>query len=238
MTSNLTTMKNLNFALLFLSIILINCTGNSSRKSMKTPATVIEHTIHNEDIYDAPIKTQITLEVIVNPENLNELKIRDLLNYLYDKTKKRTGFQYHKNPTNIFIYVFTSKEKAESGMGQWIGMISKSYDETTPKISVSETQLNSLNEVEEEKWGLTHNQRLEVWDKIIRLEDKAQLEADKKYPLDKAGITMDDINKNSDLMKKLKSQYEIELAKEYSISKNIIDSVGLEGLKNGWAFPK
>lgn len=231
-------MKNLYFALLFLSIILINCSDNSSKKSVETPTTVIEHTIHNEDVYDAPIKTQITLEVIVNTENLNEQNIKYLLNYLYDKTKKRTGFQYHKNPTNIFIYAFTTKDKAESGMGQWVGMISKSYDETIPKISISETQLKSLNEVEEEKWGLTHNQRFEIWNKRIRLEDKAQLEADKKYPLNKVGIKKDDIIKNIELMRKLKSQYETELAKEYSIPKNTIDSVGIEGVEKGWPFPK
>lgn len=44
--------------------------------------------------------------------------------------------------------------------------------------------------------------------------------------------------KNVDLMRELKEKYENELAKEYKVDKAIIDSVGLEGLKKGWAFPK
>jgi len=123
-------------------------------------------------------------------------------------------------------------------MGQWIGMISKGYDDTNPKIEISAVQLNALKEVAEDRWGLTQKQRLEIWNKIIQLEDRAQMEADKKIPLDKPGITLDDMNKNVDLMRQLKAKYEKELAKEYGINKSIIDSVGLEGLKKGWAMPK
>lgn len=229
-------MKKSNFILflILLELTLTNCGSNSSKNTI----SILEHSIHNEDIYDAPIKTQVTLDVIINTKEITKQNIKNLLTSLYEKTKKRTGFKHHKNPTNIFIYAYTTKEKAESGMGQWVGMISKSYSEINPKINISEKQLNSLNEVDEEKWGLSQKQRLEVWNKIIHLEDKSQKEADAQYPLDKAGITMTDINKNTDLMRKLKNKYETELAKEYGIENSIIDSVGIEGIKKGWAFPK
>jgi len=229
-------MKKSNFTLflIMMSFIFTNCGSNTSEKTVQ----IIEHLVHNEDIYDAPIKTQVTLDVIIGKKEITEQNIKDLLTSLYEKTKKRTGFKHHENPTNIYIYAYTTKEKAESGMGQWVGMISKSYSEINPKISISERQINSLNEVDEERWGLSQKQRLEIWNKIIHLEDKSQKEADAKYPLGKAGITMTNIDKNTELMRKLKKKYEIELAKEYGIENSIIDSVGIEGIKKDWAFPK
>jgi hypothetical protein len=220
--------------LILLALTLTNCGNNSSKNTNE----ILEHSIHNEDIYQVPIKTQVTLSVTINTKEITEQGVKDLLTFLYEKTKKRTGFKHHKNPTNIFIYAFTTKEKAESGMGQWIGMISQNQGETNPKIKISEVQFNSLNEVDEEKWGLSQYQRLEVWNKLIHLEDKARIETDAKYPLDKVGITETDFDKNADLNEKIKKKYKTELAKEYGIDYSIVDSVGVEGIKKGWAFPK
>jgi len=226
----------LTLTIAVLSLTIIYCGNKTSENSKKE--NVLKYSIHKENIYDAPIKTQVTLDVIIEDKELNVQKIKDLLNHLYDKTIKRSGFKYHNNPTNIYIYVYTSKEKAESGMGQWVGMISKSYDDNKPKINIKEKQVNTLTEEPNNRWGLTQEQRKEIWDKIIRLEDKAQKEADKKYPLDKPGITQDDVRKNTDLMRELKKKYENELAKECGVKRTVIDSIGLEGLKKNWAFPK
>jgi hypothetical protein len=239
--------KVIGVAFLFLilvSIWFVEPTGNTGKQKAKKPIkaetlkNLLKHSIHKEDVYEAPIKTQVILVVLIEDKEMDEQKIKDLLNHLYDKTIKRSGFKHHAHPTNIFIYAYTSKDKAESGRGQWVGMISKSYSDKNPKIDISDTQLNALTEVAENRWGLTQKQRQEVWDKIIRLEDKAQNEANKIYPLDKPGITLDDVRKNGALMDKLKEKYENELAKEYGVGKAIIDSVATEGLKKGWAFPR
>ena len=69
-------------------------------------------------------------------------------------------------------------------------------------------------------------------------EDRAEEEADAKYPLDKVGITMDDIKKNSALFNKLKEEYKKELAIAYGVEVAIINSIEVEGLTKGWPFPK
>lgn len=226
----------LTFIFAILSLILTNCRNNSTDR--KEATQLLKYSILDEDIYDIPLKTQISLNVLIEDSTINKENIKDLLKHLYDKTIRRSGFKYHNNPTNIFIYAFTTTDKAKSGMGQWVGMISKGHSENLPSINISDLQLNAINEIEVNKWHLTYIQRQEIWSKIIHLEDKSQLEADKKYPLDHAGITFKDIKKNSELMKSLKKKYEKELAKEYHVEKVIVDSVGLEGIVNGWAFPK
>ncbi len=157
---------------------------------------------------------------------------------MYDKTSKRSGFKYHNHPTNICIYAYTSIDKAESGMGQWVGMISKSYNDKTPQIDISDRQLNAMAEVAKDRWGLTYKQRKEIWNKKILSQDKAQKEADKKYPPDKTRISKDDIIKSIDFMRELELEYEIEITKEYGVEKAIVDSIVFEGIKMGWSFPK
>ncbi len=236
-------MKRIIFLLLLVfSLSLTNCgeSKNDSNKSGKknNNQNLLKYSILKEDISDTPLKIQVTLKVLIEDNKIDEQKIKNLLNYLYEKTINRSGFKHQDHPTNIYIYAYTSKDKAESGKGQWIGMISKSFDETKPEISISKTQLKALYEVPEKKWGLTHEQRLEIWKKIILLERKAQKEADKKYPLDHPGITKSDMNNNVNLMRELNEKYKNALAKEYGVKKEIIDSIGIEGIKKGWLIPK
>ena len=73
---------------------------------------LISHFIHDEEVYDQPVKTQIALDVVVEDENVTENQIKDLLNSLYSNSISRTGFKHHKHPTNVFIYIYSSKAKA------------------------------------------------------------------------------------------------------------------------------
>ncbi len=215
-----------------IGLVLTNCSKSTQSKE------ILKHTILKNEVQDVPIKTQVQIDVLISDTAITKQKVNDLLTYLYYKTAKRTGFKHHTNPTNIYIYAYTSKEKAESGMAQWVGMISKSYYDSHPKINISDTQLNSLKLEPIEKFGLSEKLRLEIWNKSIKIEDNAHIEADLKYPLDKAGISQVDIKNNRTLYYKLKENYNKELAAEYDIPVAIIDSIGGEGITKGWPFPK
>ena len=226
-------MKTIKITLILLiGMVLTNCSNNTSKEPLLT------HTILKDDVYDVPAKTQVQLDVLITDTAITKQNVEKLLLHLYYKTKVRTGFEYHTNPTNIYIYAYASKEKAESGMAQWIGMISQNYGETQPEIDISETQFNSLTLKPVDKFGLSEKLRLEIWTKSIKVEDRAQKEGDEQFPLDNAGITQDDIKKNSNLNKKLTEKYEKELAEEYGIEIAIIDSIAVEGITKGWPFPK
>ena len=227
-------MRILNFTFIALTLILTNCGGGETGAM---PSDLLKYSIHNEEVYDAPIKTEVSIDVLIEDVNINEEGIKTLLNYLYKTTKERSGFKHNEHPNSIYIYAFTTKEKAASGMGQWIGMISKSASDKNPKINFSEIQLNSLSVNIENRWGLSQDKREELWKEIVNAEDKAYKEADKKYPLAKLDLTESDISKNADLRDSLKDQYEWEIAKENNLKKVILDSIGIEGLKKGWAFP-
>jgi len=221
-------------SLTILTLLLTNCGSNS-----EPPKDLLKYSVIEEDISDTPLKTQVSMNILLEDiENVTEEKLEILLNYLYNQQISRKGFKHHDHPNTILIYAYVTKEKSDAGMGQWVAMISKMYDDTKPDFDISETQFNSLTATEQEKWGLTQKQRQKIWDKIIYAERNAQKEADKKHPLDKPGITQDDMIKNGKVMEKFKIKYEDDIAKEYKIEQSIIDSVGLEGVIGGWSFPK
>lgn len=202
------------------------------------PANILGYKIFSQDMLDTPAKTQLAQNILIQDKGLTEQKIRSLLNYLYQKAMLKTGFQYHDSLTNVYIYAFTSPEKAKSGMGQWIGMISKSYGDHRPEISISQTQMQALNEKPNKKWGLSYEKRKAIWTKIIKAEDSAQFLADQKYPIDKPNTTHQDIVNNIDLDRALIKKYHVEMAYKNNIDTLIIDSISIEGIKNGWAFPE
>ena len=235
-------MKKLRiFTTLTIAALLTNCGTGGGTYTNSTPeqtVTLPNYSVYDEEIYDAPIKTQVTTHIVIEEEELTEEMIRNLLTSLYQQTMKRTGFESHPNPTSAYIYAYTSTEKAKSGMGQWVGIISKSHADTKPSISISETQMNAMNETEETKWGLTYELRQEIWNELIKSEDRAQKEAEKKYPLDKPGLTLDDMKKTGTLSNELNEKYDKEIATKYGVKIEILDSVSLEGVVNGWAFPE
>jgi hypothetical protein len=223
----------LTLTLTALILLLTNCGGD------EPPKDLLKHTVHKEYVSDTPLKTQVSIDIIIgDKDNATEQKLQKLLTYLYDQQINRTGFKHHDHPNTVLIYAYASKELADGGMGQWVAMISKMYDDTKPDFDLNETQFKALTAVEQDKWGLTQQQRQEIWDKIIYAERDAQTEADKKYPLDKPGITKEDMSNNVDLMTELKEKNEQDLAKEYEVDRAIVDSIGLEGVTNGWPFPR
>ena len=220
--------------------ILASCT-TSVRESLKPSGIIngIKYNVLSKVVDEDVNKAKLLVDIIIDTASLDEIKLRGFLAIVWVKLLNEDNFEHHYVPEVVGVYVYTSKEKANSGMGQWIGMISKNRDDKKgPKFKVSEIQMKSLKGVKENKWGLSYEQRQEIWIKVIRAEDKAQVEADKKYPRDKPGATMDYFEKSIDFKSQLIKQNEKEIAKEYGVDIVIIDSIGYEGLEYGWAFPR
>lgn len=229
----------LSIQVLILCSLLYSC--SSGPKDTLEPSGIINdvnYTVLNKVVDEDVNKAKLLVDIIIDTADLDEIKLRGFLSIVYEKLYNEDNFKQYSAPEVVGIDVYTSKEKATSGMAQWIGMISKNRDDIEPDFSVSEIQLNALTEKREDKWGLTYEQRKEIWNKLIHAEDKAQREADKEYPPDKPGVTMKHFSNNLDLMGKLLKKYEKELAKEHHVPIAIIDSVSLEAFEYGWAFPK
>ncbi len=184
-----------------------------SSKARVKEVDMPKYSVLDENIVDTPIKTEITLNLLVSGE-ISDDGLRILLNKLYFSTKGRRGFRYHKSPTNIYIYAYTSKERAEAGMGQWVAMLQKGYDELRPTIRINPRQLAQLGAKPEERFELSEAKRIQIWNEIIKVEDRTSY--------------------SRSLMGEAKN----ELARKYGLTRRQLDMIAGEGLRKDWPFPK
>jgi hypothetical protein len=204
----------------------------------------LKYTVLDREVYDAPVKTQVTLKLLVSGD-ITKKGLEELLTRLYLEIKKETGFKYRKNPNNIDIYAFSSKERAESGMGQWIAMLLKNVPDEEPKISMNDRQLAHLNVVSEEKFGLSEEKRKEIWAEIVKAEDRANEEAEERYPVpdpSKPGYSQtkvkDILIKQGDLIETLTEKYKNEVTKKYGLTREQLDAIVAEAFEKDWPLPK
>ncbi|MFT5250821.1 MAG: hypothetical protein ACI93P_002564, partial [bacterium] len=77
----------------------------------------------------------------------------------------------------------------------------------------------------------------EIWRKLILAERYGAKMAHKIYPI-KTGSTQEDLMIGGKLIQKWQLVKEKEIIKEYKVNQQVLDSIELEGLLKGWAFPK
>ncbi|MBA7700036.1 hypothetical protein ES703_108742 [subsurface metagenome] len=188
-----------------------------------------KYMVLNEDIYDTPIKTQVELNILVSGE-ISEPGLRALLKKLYSSTKAKRGFKYHHSPTNIYIYAFTSKERFESGMGQWIAMLQQSPGDVGPRISINKGQIALLGAKPKEKFGLSESKRKQIFYELVEAGDSATKLAIRKYP--------NDIMKQIDYENKIREANEQKIRGKYNITKQQMYKIKGEGVTKDWPFPK
>lgn len=184
--------------------------------------------ILNEDVYDAPIKTQVTLSILVSGK-ISEEGLKVLLGKLYSSIKARKGFKYHKHPTNIYIYAYTSKERFQSEMGLWIAMLDKSYDDAESTIRIKMTQLEQLGKKPEQKFGLSEAKRKKIYWELDEAGWRAEREGQKKYP--------SDLNKQDRLCETLEEKYKAPIRKKYNLTKDQAFEIVVEGYVKDWPVP-
>ena len=196
---------------------------------LEKEVTIPKHIILKEDVVDSPAKTQVTLEALVSGE-ISTPGLRILLDQLYSSTKAKKGFKYHDSPTSIYIYAYTSKERAESGMGQWIAMLQKAHAETSPTININERQISQLGVEPEERFGLSEEKRKEIWKELILIEDRAMEEALERYP--------QELEKQIEMERRLIDENENKLAEKYELTPDQLGKISTEGLEKDWPFPR
>lgn len=214
-------------AITFLVVMLLcSCTESSTEKG--NSEGTVEYTVLNEEIDESPGKTQLIINILIS-EDVSEDELGTLLNSLYEKANHRTGFKYHSNPTVIGIYAYPSREHAEAGMGQWLGMLTKTPTNEQSLIQVH-FSVGQEDASSESRFGFTVDGRKDIYKRIVSTEDRGQKEAEKRYP--------SDLRKQFDFVDELSAKYKKDLATELGITKEQLDEIAQEGVLNNWPMPK
>jgi hypothetical protein len=194
--------------------------------------------------YDTPIKTQVELHAVVSG-TLTELGLKQLLQKLYAQINATRGFKYHGGkPTHVFIYLYTSRDHFKSGMGQWIGMLSKIGASARADTQVKVELISQLDAKPEVKQGLPEPKRKEIFRAIVAAEDRADADAQRMYPLPeplKPGYSKAKVRaqvmKQAKALNTLTEKYKAGVAKRYSITEKQLLDISVEAIEKNWPMP-
>jgi hypothetical protein len=150
--------------------------SNSSQQKTNLPS----FTLLKDSSYEDAGTAKVIWEILV-PSDVTKESLTSLLNDLYSQAQSKK-FKQHTAATVIDIKAFMSKEHAESGMGQWVGWISKAGGQSQPSLALDDRQISQLGKKSEEKLGLPEDKRKEIWQEAVRAEDRANKKAEQKYP--------------------------------------------------------
>ena len=183
----------------------------------------------DEEVSDVPIKTQIEQHIVVSGVPTRAELEAEILKR-YHTAMSRRGFKYHNPVTNIYIYVFGTKEQAGARKGLWIGMVAKGKSDTgTPKIFINEERLLARSSKPEELYGLSEQERIDIFHEIVVAEDKASSDAMAHFP---DSQIMKQIKLESELTKK----YKADLAIKYDLTEKQLRKIAVEGATKGWPY--
>jgi len=201
-------------------------------------SNLLSFTLLKDSSYGDTGTAKVLWEIMVPPVVKKE-SLTSLLKDLYGQAQSKK-FKGHNQPTVIDIKAYMSRQHAESGMGQWIGWISKSGGQAHPSLSFDDRQINQLGKKAEEKLGLSEDKRKEIWKEIVRAEDSANKDAEQKYPEpnpQNGAAYMDAFQEKEKLAKQLMGKYHDQVAKKYGLTRKQLDEIGNEGLQKSWPFP-
>ncbi|MFC1467654.1 hypothetical protein ACFLQY_03045 [Verrucomicrobiota bacterium] len=207
--------------------------------------TLPTYEILNQDKYDAPIKTQLSIDVVVSGE-ITEQNLKLLLKELYSKANATRGFKYHGGkPTHVFIYLYPTKVHAEAGMGQWLAMLSKVGDGAPIETNVKKELIANLGAEPEVKFGYSEEERKAIFRAIVLAEDKATTESERLYPLpdpSKGGYSQEEAQKQfmkqAEANNALREKYTKQVAEKFELTTEQLRAISVESFEKNWPFPK
>ena len=196
----------------------------------------IQCEILDEEVVDIPIKTEITLKVLMSG-GFTEEGIKEALNDLYVSALTKKRYEYHKYPTSVYIFAFTSEKAAMERGWAWLARLSKRNTDAKPSIDINQDALTDLHSGDDMQFGLSKEKRKEIYKKLAANEAKVSALVREKYPpldplspgysreADLAQVAFED---------ELNAQNDEKIKREYGITRDQIYYIFAEGTMKNW----
>lgn len=239
--------KYVTYGAMFLALALVEDTLGADRKQKSAdsrPSAAPTYEILDRDTYDAPIKSQIELHAIVSG-TVTESSLKQLLQKLYAEANGMRGFEYHGGkPTHVFIYLYTSRDHYKSGAGQWIAMLSRIGESAQVTTQIKRELVEQMASGPEVKHDLSEAKRKEIFRAIVTAEDRADVDAQRMYPLpdpSRPGYSQSTASaqmmQQAEALNALTAKYKSEIADRYGITEEQLRQITVEGITKNWPIP-
>lgn len=188
----------------------------------------IEFSLVSEEVEDMPIKTQVVQHVIVSGFPSAE-QVEFELAERFDHISQRSGFEYHENPTNIYIYIYETAEQAAAGQGLWIGMLEMRQGAEFSTI-INTERLAAMSAAPVERFGLSEDERRQIFFDLAAAEVRAREEAMSQIPDSR-------IHEQLELERSLRDRYTQQLLDHWKLTEGELGPIKVEAYEGGWVAP-
>lgn len=197
------------------------------------------------ELEELPINKRFTYKVTI-PKNIKQEQIQPTaLKILHDITSN------DKDIDEVTVFIYSDKSLIDNSydiaMATWapkeeaqvnIAEIVKNNDRKLYEINIDikenvEKYLTQKNK-EETKFGLSENQRREIFKEIYKSEVTAREEADKKFPIDGQNASAN-LEKNLKYQNELKEKYSLKILNDYKITDDIKWEILTEATSENWS---
>lgn len=172
------------------------------------------YSIESEEIYDAPLKTQITQHIFISKGSYTEDDVKYILNVNFESAVSRMGFEYHNPATHYQIIVYPDKERAVQKSSNWVGILNKIGKSSSIQYDFSESIIAAQYAQDSVISNLTEDRRKKVWEESILAERKA--------------------GTNGELLEQL----ERAVCDKYNINDDQRVNILVEAIQKGWLKPE
>jgi hypothetical protein len=196
------------------------------------PAKSSDYRVIKEEIHDTPNKTMVTLRIVV-AGNLSSSGLKELLCRLHAKTVARSGFEHHSNPTNVYLYAATDKERAASCL--WVARSEWHSGQGNPTIEVNQNQLSQLDAPPETRLELSESIRKEIWREYVLGEDEVDDAAERLFPYQR--LSEPNAKKNLEYVDSQRAKLRERLAQKHGTTVETVKEIFKEAVSKEWPLP-
>jgi hypothetical protein len=197
------------------------------------------------DTVDIPLKSEIAIHAIVSAEVTADGAAR-LLHKLHSELSTADGFRHHDGPLmNAFIYLYSSEAHYTSGMAQWVAMLARTGVGAFPEVQIRREAIDALIPPAEKKFGLSEKERVNVFESIVRAEDRAGREARARFPDSNPGTpgyspvaARKQLDQQVQLQERLSHRYKAQLQRRYGLDDSVLLAIRVEARTKNWPFPQ
>jgi hypothetical protein len=201
----------------------------------------------SQELNSLPLNKRISYSIVVSSK-IKEAQVHPTIEKIItDLTTK------DRDIDEIILFVYSDKELVgnpydvatavwgkDGSLGKVSAEIAKSNDRTGYQITIQvkenlEEYLLQIG-MSEEKFKLSEEERRQFYKELIATERQATIDADSKYPIDKAGVTKEEITKNTDFNYELTQKYTAELLLKYGITEDQSMEISMEAWDEGWSM--
>ena len=199
----------------------------------------------SQEIEDLPLNKRISYNILVSPEIKEAEVVPTIEQIIVDITAEDNDidevilFLYSDEELVGDIYDVATAVWAKNGdLGNVDAEIAESNNRTGYELDIDikdnlEEYLANRAESTEE-FGLSEEERREIYKELISAERQATAEADAMYPINDPATIADNLDLNIDLNYELTEKYTAEVLEKYGITYDQSIEISVEAWEEGW----